>query len=95
MKDVERDIGHGVTIKTVTYQGTVVGLEYWHPTPDGKNLRCPGFIYFKGMNGDLHTDDTMEWDVISLEPLTLSPSLLCRGCGHHGHIQNGRWEPVS
>jgi len=30
--------------------------------------------------------------VASLEPLTLSPSLLCRSCNVHGYIRNGRWE---
>lgn len=33
-----------------------------------------------------------KWQVESLEPLTISPSLLCP-CGHHGFISNGRWEP--
>lgn len=35
------------------------------------------------------------WKVEQLEPLTLSPSVLCSpelgGCGHHGHIRDGRW----
>lgn len=36
-----------------------------------------------------------EWHVDSLDPLTLSPSVLCApdrgGCGHHGFIRGGRW----
>ena len=32
------------------------------------------------------------WQVISMEPITLSPSLLCRVCGDHGFIRNGKWE---
>jgi hypothetical protein len=32
------------------------------------------------------------WQVLCMEPLTLSPSLLCH-CGDHGYIQGGRWEP--
>jgi hypothetical protein len=31
------------------------------------------------------------WTVDSLEPLTVSPSLLCRECGDHGFIRGGRW----
>lgn len=39
------------------------------------------------------------WQVQSFEPLTISPSVLCKGketldgpeCGDHGFIQNGRW----
>lgn len=32
-----------------------------------------------------------EWDVISEDPLTLSPSILCRRCGNHGFIREGKW----
>lgn len=32
------------------------------------------------------------WDVLSWQPLTLAPSLLCRLCGDHGFIRAGRWE---
>ena len=38
--------------------------------------------------------DNPHWTLLSEEPLTLSPSLQCRSCPNHGHIVNGRWEPV-
>lgn len=31
------------------------------------------------------------WQVVQWEPLTLSPSLLCRACDDHGFIREGRW----
>lgn len=31
------------------------------------------------------------WTVESRDPLTLSPSILCRECGHHGWIREDRW----
>lgn len=34
------------------------------------------------------------WTLVSKEPLTISPSLLCRGCGTHGFITNGQWVPA-
>lgn len=34
---------------------------------------------------------TALWSVLAWEPLTLSPSVLCRGCGSHGWIRDGRW----
>lgn len=34
------------------------------------------------------------WHVESWTPLTLSPSLLCRMCGDHGFIRDGRWVPA-
>lgn len=34
------------------------------------------------------------WSVSSWDPLTVTPSLRCLGCGTHGFITNGRWEPA-
>ena len=34
------------------------------------------------------------WHVVSKDPLTLTPSLLCTGCGTHGFITDGRWVSV-
>jgi hypothetical protein len=31
------------------------------------------------------------WQVQSWEPLTVSPSLLCKRCGDHGFIRGGKW----
>ena len=33
------------------------------------------------------------WTVHSTEPLTVTPSVHCRGCGLHGFITDGRWVP--
>ncbi len=30
------------------------------------------------------------WQLESIDPLTLSPSILCN-CGHHGFIKQGKW----
>ena len=40
--------------------------------------------------------DRAIWQVISWEPLTLSPSILClaEGCGDHGFIREGKWVPA-
>jgi len=54
-----------------------------------KNGFCEGSITFDGpvqrqlLGGPF-------WQVLSWEPLTLSPSLLCH-CGDHGQLINGRW----
>jgi len=31
------------------------------------------------------------WHVVKAEPLTVTPSILCHGCGTHGFITNGAW----
>lgn len=34
------------------------------------------------------------WTLVSWEPLTVAPSVLCMRCGDHGSIQNGQWVPA-
>lgn len=35
--------------------------------------------------------DPVGHQIISVEPLTISPSILCVDCGLHGFIRDGRW----
>lgn len=86
MANPKFDIGHGVTVELRYHAGVLHGVWYEHPRPDGAG-RCSGFASVKPAWDD-------GWDVVSLEPLTLSPSLLCRACGHHGFVQNGAWAPA-
>lgn len=81
------DIGHGVEIKRVIFEGQWAGIEWRHPTPKSGTRCSGGFVNFAGR----YMADG--WKLESEEPLTLSPSLLCRGCGCHGHIRGGKWEP--
>ncbi len=82
------DIGHGVTIEILSLEGVASGLDYWHMCKDGQ--RASGFIPFAGRPADMGYSWTVEQD----SPLTISPSLLCRACGHHGFIRGGRWVPA-
>ena len=78
------DLGHGVTAEVRRIGETIHGVAYWHPCAAGMS------------EGWADTKPTWPdgWDLVSVEPLTLSPSLLCRGCGHHGFIREGRWVPA-
>lgn len=76
------DIGHGVTVEVRRIDGEFAGLEYAHPCPQGLRL---GWIPVGPPGG---------WTLESEAPLTLSPSLLCPKCGHHGFIRNGAWVPA-
>jgi hypothetical protein len=80
------DIGHDVRVQVRRILGEPLpeGVYYEHPCVVGKP--SPGWCPVKPNNPD-------GWDLVSESPLTLSPSLLCRTCGHHGHIRGGRWEP--
>lgn len=59
-----------------------VGITEFHRAGD---RWCAGFVAFKNYDSD------HGWDVLSEDPLSLSPSLLCRLCGSHGWIRNGTW----
>lgn len=50
---------------------------------------CGGAVYFTKMKDK---PNAPTWQVESLDPLTISPSILCSECGSHGFIRNGRWE---
>jgi hypothetical protein len=83
------EIGHGVRIRHAYVDGRAVGLDYEHP-PSG---RCDGresYIPYamKGLIAEKH------WKLEHFAPTTLSPSLLCPVCGHHGFIREGKWVPA-
>lgn len=79
------DIGHGVSIEKRYVDGVLGGVAYWHQTPAGEP--CEGYVAVKPSPFEA-------WDLVSLEPLTLSPSLLCLACNHHGFIRDGAWVPA-
>lgn len=87
---VRLDIGHDVSILLVEYQGEVVGLEETHPNQEGKP--CRGWVALDSAPEDIRAHS--HWRVVSKNPLTLTPSIRCRACGHHGHIREGKWEPA-
>ena len=67
------------------------GLFYIHPRPDG-NGYCVGGIHFDGeIHRKVFLEDRSRWQVESFEPLTISPSLLCKSCNSHGFIKQGKW----
>lgn len=90
------DIGHGVAIRFMSRDGhPKAGITERHPTPNGAD----GGVHFGGVLFDLpgvaeSHPGVPVWQVESWDPLTLSPSLLCRACGHHGFIRGGKWVPA-
>jgi hypothetical protein len=88
------DIGHGVTIQfTQDKDGERVGLIEEHPADSTETGRCVGSITFDTEAGRKYGHRSY-WTVESMDPLTLSPSLLCITCGHHGFIRGGKWVPA-
>jgi hypothetical protein len=60
--------------------------------------RCEGGVLFDTPENHRGTSDPPLWQVISLDPLHIEPSILMTpgkgGCGLHGFIRDGRWVPA-
>lgn len=68
------------------------GIEIEHPRQDGSGP-CVGFATFDGdVQRQVHPQ-IPKWTVESIDPLTISPSVLC-SCGDHGFIRQGLWVPA-
>jgi hypothetical protein len=84
------DLGSDVliTFTTALNSDVEVGFIETHPTPEGAG--CQGQVVFDipeaaHLNGP-------KWQLVSRDPLHIEPSVLCRSCGHHGFVRDGRWE---
>jgi hypothetical protein len=92
------DLGGGHTIRWFTRNGEdVIGAVEEHPSLTEsryhkKGEPCAGSIYFNVP--ECRMGDVPRWAVESWEPLTISPSVLCKLCGNHGFIREGKWVPA-
>ena len=63
---------------------------HWrHPAAHDATCEGHGAIQFDGPLNRL--DTRARWTVHTWDPLTITPSVLCRACGTHGFITGGRW----
>lgn len=94
-------IGHGVFVEVHRVDGEAYSLTEHHTDPRrqvdaGADANCCGDIRFDNDVGARVYGDQPgpRWKVEAPDPLTVSPSILCRTCGHHGFIRNGKWVPA-
>lgn len=85
------DLGDNHWLSWTEYKGDPrAGAHVPHLTSNGE--QCNGFITIEGSAWHKAFDGKIAaWKMESAEPLTLSPSILCRGCGDHGFIRGGKW----
>lgn len=87
------DLGHGVRYHAIYVLGddgtrTQVGIMVDHPGK-GPEGRCwCSCRWVRDSTGEPHHE------LVSLDPLTISPSLGCPECGLHGFIRDGQWIPA-
>lgn len=79
-------MGTPATEGTVTFRLSDDGehVEWDHDCPVHAPMRAEATLPL-GAHG---------WTVQQREPLTVTPSILCRGCGLHGYITAGEWRSV-
>jgi hypothetical protein len=101
------DIGHGVRIRYVGWSpdrelnpqhAGIPDCDRYclfidHPAADISG-ECASAVLFDSEVARLLEPHRPKWTVESWDPLTISPSVLCLRCGHHGWIQGGRWVPA-
>ena len=54
---------------------------------DGKPVRSNGAI-------PVDVEHPKHWNLVSHDPITITPSILCIKCNCHGFITNGKWVPA-
>lgn len=87
------DLGNGHVAEWEEHNGDPrAGLYHYHPCGDRAGA-CAGWITIAdgAWEREFAVGEIPTWTIEALEPLTLSPSLLCRSCGSHGFIQSGKW----
>lgn len=107
LRDIDwQDIGHGVLISYVGWHpDRELNPSSAHlPDVDRYALllghQCRDTWTPNGCTLDSETARQLEpegrpmWTVENWDPLSLTPSLLCRTCGLHGWIRDGRWLPA-
>lgn len=82
-RNFERSADHGV-VQTLWYPGGSVGVRHvCHRTRDGLTvIAAPRLQLDNGHH------------IISTDPVTVTPSILCDDCGLHGFITDGVWRGV-
>lgn len=73
---------------------TRIGAIIDHPSLKDGSM-CSGGIQWAGSEWqDANPDKDVSkgrWELHSLEPLHVEPSILCMTCGDHGFIREGKW----
>jgi hypothetical protein len=86
-------LGHDTFYTKVYKDDEWVAIHEWHKEA-GDDEYSAGFIAFAERVKPDWWAGGPTWELLSEEPLTLSPSLACRNCGHHGFIREGKWVPA-
>ena len=77
---------HGSDVYTLHYVTGTVRFEHVCVRPrDNETLLIAPMLTGQGQVGG--------HQVVSISPVTITPSILCTDCGMHGFITGGKWIP--
>jgi hypothetical protein len=89
-RDIELGGGHYLS-RTVDRDGELAGFIDVHPDARDPRQECCGAVPLEGTAG---ATAGHAWKLVSADPVTLAPSLLCPTCGNHGFVRDGQWVPA-
>lgn len=69
-------------------------MAIWYHNRPGTDTLCFGSFGWRNPSPETMTKPDPLWTLHSLNPLTVTPSLLCLDCKAHGFITNGKWVPA-
>lgn len=99
-REDEFDLGGGCSFTWLTGSGGegIIGLIEHHPKPpagapgyDPLGYHCGGYVAWKADGTVQPRHQLVSGAPGDEEHLTVAPSVLCRRCGHHGFIRDGKW----
>lgn len=101
----ELEIGSGVKLRPFILHGEPEGSEPagWiesHPAaPQCVHRAALGDVFTGDCGGSVHVrrhagETGPVWTVEQRDPLTLSPSIVCKCGGWHGWVRDGQWVPA-
>lgn len=79
--DKDREIPEGAVF---------IGIHEHHKSTHNPELWCGGYLRFQNVPEAVEAGHALH-DLVSEKPLTIAPSLGCRGCKSHGYIRDGKW----
>lgn len=81
-------LGHDHFFEALTDRNDqLIGWLHTHPSARDGSIVCQSFCAVRPL------DDAPVHQIVSAEPLTLTPSLKCGTCGTRGDVIDGVWVP--
>lgn len=92
-----KDLGHGFSYRTFTERNAegptgIIIMGPAGPNCHHRGRQCSGGCHFE-TSKIAAKEGRPTWTVEQLEPLTLSPSIVCACGDQHGFVRGGRYEP--